>query len=36
MFVPLGYPSKKLEFSTKDVFNITEYQSNKVLEKINT
>ena len=35
MYVPIGYPSKKLEFFIKDVFNVTEYQSTKVLDKIN-
>ena len=35
MYVPIGYPSKKLEFFIRDVFNVTEYQSTKVLDKIN-
>lgn len=35
MYAPLGYPVKKLEFSIKQVLNITEYSSNDVLRQIN-
>jgi len=35
MYAPIGYPAKKLEFAIKQVFNITEYLSTGVLQKIN-
>jgi len=35
MYAPIAYPAKKLEFSIKQVFNITEYMSTDVLQKIN-
>ena len=35
MYAPIAYPAKKLEFAIKQVFNITEYMSTDVLQKIN-